>query len=414
MEGISNLLKKLSVEDVEKLKALMSIIPEAASKEIVTLRVFAEEYRILIQNNRSVSYLHSVNIALNYFLEFSGPQTPINSISLKEIESFIMSLKKKVKKGYAVYYRNLKSAFNKAKDWGYVKENYFTKIKLPKMQKLAPIFIDSDELARINEQINNDIVRDFVTIGFYTGMRLNEIVNLKWKNVNLDTRIITVGDEEFTTKGRNQRFIPICDEAMEVLKRRKKVVGGGLLEVEKPENRGQRTDVPARSGTGRSQKAENGDLKAKNRSQKAEGRCQKEESGSQKSGREHEVIVYHIKKDSPEGYVFCKEDGEKFTGDYFSRRFKRACRAAGMDKSIHFHSLRHSFASNLAQQGVSLYVIKELLGHSSVSTTEIYSHLNLETLKEAISVLDGPQEKQAQLSMSKTSGLHLIDQKKME
>ena len=83
-----------------------------------------------------------------------------------------------------------------------------------------------------------------------------------------------------------------------------------------------------------------------------------------------------------------------------------------MDKSIHFHSLRHSFASNLAQQGVSLYVIKELLGHSSVSTTEIYSHLNFETLKEAISVLDGPQEKQAQLPVSKTPGLRLIDSEK--
>ena len=332
MEGISNLLKKLSVEDVEKLKALMSIIPEATSKEIVTLRVFAEEYRILIQNNRSVSYLHSVNIALNYFLEFSGPQTPINSISLKEIESFVMSLKKKVKKGYVVYYRNLKSAFNKAKDWGYVRENYFTKIKLPKMQKLAPIFIDSDELVRINKQIDNDIVRDFVTIGFFTGMRLNEIVNLKWKNVNLDTRIITVGDEEFVTKGRNQRFIPICDEAMEVLKRRKEVVDGGWLEVGKPENRGQKfpigligageAEVPTRSGTGRSQK---------NGEQKFPIGSGQEESGSLKSkdrsreknnpGERHEVVVYHIKKNSTKGYVFCKSNGEKFTGDYFSRTF---------------------------------------------------------------------------------------------
>ena len=60
-----------------------------------------------------------------------------------------------------------------------------------------------------------------------------------------------------------------------------------------------------------------------------------------------------------------------------------------MDKGFHFHSLRHSFASNLAQQGVSLYTIKELLGHSSISTTEIYSHLNMETLREAIMVLDG-------------------------
>jgi len=52
---------------------------------------------------------------------------------------------------------------------------------------------------------------------FGTGMRLNEIVNLRWKNVNLATRIITVGDEEFTTKGRNQRYIPISDEVFEIL-----------------------------------------------------------------------------------------------------------------------------------------------------------------------------------------------------
>ena len=52
-----------------------------------------------------------------------------------------------------------------------------------------------------------------------------------------------------------------------------------------------------------------------------------------------------------DGYVFTKTNGEKYTGDYFSKRFKRACRAADMDKAIHFHSLRHSFASNLAQRG---------------------------------------------------------------
>ena len=71
MEGISNLLKKLSVEDVEKLKAINVYNNRINDlKEIVTLRVFAEEYRILIQNNKSVSYLPSVNIALNYFLKF--------------------------------------------------------------------------------------------------------------------------------------------------------------------------------------------------------------------------------------------------------------------------------------------------------------------------------------------------------
>ena len=100
------------------------------------------------------------------------------------------------------------------------------------------------------------------------------------------------------------------------------------------------------------------------------------------------------------GYVFCKGKGVKFTGDYFSKRFKSACIKAGIDKSIHFHSLRHSFASNLAQKGVSIYKIKELLGHSSISTTEIYSHLNLDSLREAIKTLDDSPEHLTMISTS--------------
>lgn len=94
------------------------------------------------------------------------------------------------------------------------------------------------------------------------------------------------------------------------------------------------------------------------------------------------------------GYVFCKKNEERFSGNYFSRKFKKACIAAGLESAIHFHSLRHSFASNLVQKGVPLYTIKELLGHSSIATTEIYSHLNMETLREAVKTLDVKSEKQ--------------------
>ena len=226
MEELSRLLNKLTIQDVEKLKVLMSCSAgnktDSINKEAVTLRVFAEEYKDYIQNNRSSSYLNSIIISLNHLLEFFESQKAINSISLRDTESFLIFLQKKVKKGYAVYYRNLKAAFNKAMDWGYVNENFFTKIKLPKRQKLAPVFISSDKLADIIKQLDRDIVRDAVTVGFYTGMRLNEIVNLRWKNVDLDAKIITVGDEDFMTKGRNQRFIPICVEVMEVLSERRK------------------------------------------------------------------------------------------------------------------------------------------------------------------------------------------------
>lgn len=324
-KNIEDLLKKFSIEDLEKLMMLFSIIPGNEQKEIVTLRVFRDEYLNLIKNNKSKSYYISVNLAFNHLLDFFGLQKSIQSFQLKDIENFLNHLQQKVKKGYVVYYRNLKAAFNKATEWNYIKENYFAKVKLPKQQKLAPVFVNSDQLSAISYKIKNRLVKDFITIAFYTGMRLDEIVNLRWKNVDLTNRVITVGDEEFCTKGRKQRFIPISDEVYIVLTNRRR--------------------IPS-------------------------------------------FVLSIGKGETFFNYIFCKENGEKFTGNYFSKYFKKACKAAGLDYSIHFHSLRHSFASNLVQKGVPLYTIKELLGHSSISTTEIYSHLNMETLREAIKKLD--------------------------
>jgi integrase/recombinase XerC len=329
--GVQSLLGKLSLDDIEKLKVLLSIVPDVSQKEVITLRVFADEYSNLIKQNRSKAYSTSVVLSLKHLTDFFGVQRSIQSIGLKDIESFISHLQRKVTKpvsqgasrgeGYRVYVRNLKAAFNKAIDWGYVKENYFHKVKLPKKQQVNPAYINSDQLLTISEKIENDVVKDVTKTAFYTGIRLNELMNLTWRNVDLIARIITVGDEDFTTKGRNQRYIPICDEVLAVLSNR-------LPKVHKVHN--------------------------------------------------------------DKSYVFCKSNGFPFTGDFISKRFKRACKAAGIDKAIHFHSLRHSFASNLAQKGISLYTIKELLGHSSISTTEIYSHLNMDSLKEAIRTFDGP------------------------
>ena len=318
---IQNILGKLSLEEMEKFKILFSLMPQVGQKEVVTLRVFAEEYSSLIKQNRSVAYYKSVGNSLKHLTDFFGLQKSIQSIGLKEVENFLTYLQRKVVKGNRVYYRTLKAAFNKAIDWGYVKDNYFIKVKLPKRQKVNPAYINSEQLAAICEKIIQDVVKAVTIFAFSTGMRLNEIVNLRWKNVNLTTRIITVGDEEFTTKGRNQRYIPISDEALtSILSQRERT------------------------------------------------------------------------KAIPIGnrYVFAKPNGEPFTGDYYSKIFKQACTDAGIDRSIHFHSLRHSFASNLVQKGVSLYTIKELLGHSTITTTEIYSHLNMDSLKEAIETLNQP------------------------
>lgn len=60
---------------------------------------------------------------------------------------------------------------------------------------------------------------------------------------------------------------------------------------------------------------------------------------------------------------------------------KRHVRLAGIEKNITPHSLRHSFAAHLLQEGAGIREIQELLGHESITTTEIYSHMDIEKLK---------------------------------
>jgi len=86
-------------------------------------------------------------------------------------------------------------------------------------------------------------------------------------------------------------------------------------------------------------------------------------------------------------YVFNKGGG-KINPTFVSKSFLSCVREAKLNDKIHFHTLRHSFASNLAQRGVNLYVIQKLLGHKSIKTTEAYSHLRNEDLVQAIKLLD--------------------------
>ena len=87
-------------------------------------------------------------------------------------------------------------------------------------------------------------------------------------------------------------------------------------------------------------------------------------------------------------FVFCKSNGYSFTGDYFSRRFKRACRLSSViPEEIHFHCLRHGAATKMIMNGAPLPSVQKILGHSNIQTTMIYTHPDLESLREAVAKL---------------------------
>ena len=86
-------------------------------------------------------------------------------------------------------------------------------------------------------------------------------------------------------------------------------------------------------------------------------------------------------------YVFCKNVGSPFTGDYFSKRFKCACREAGLNEDIHFHCLRHGAATRMIINGAPLPSVQRILGHSNIQTTMIYTHPDLKSLRDAVNML---------------------------
>jgi len=70
------------------------------------------------------------------------------------------------------------------------------------------------------------------------------------------------------------------------------------------------------------------------------------------------------------------------SGDHLSKLFKKALREIGADESKHFHSLRHTFAVRSLLMGTSIYEVKLLMGHASVTTTEQYSNMNLKRVAQ--------------------------------
>lgn len=88
-------------------------------------------------------------------------------------------------------------------------------------------------------------------------------------------------------------------------------------------------------------------------------------------------------------YVFSL-NGTKVKESFVSHKLKEYVRRAKLNENLHFHSLRHTFASWLVQDGVNIYEVQKLLGHSSVKVTEVYSHLAASELYSAVNRISLP------------------------
>lgn len=215
--------------------------------------------------------------------------------------------------------RNIRAILNLAVQWGFLEVNPFKGVKLYQLDEKERLAFTEDEIKIILDNLFDDKLKAVILFALHTGCRLDELINLQWRDIDLDERIITIRNkDDFSTKTGKIRYIPISNFLLE------------LLEARKPQNL--------------------------------------------------EVADNY--------YVLGKVNHYKYGKSYISKIFKKHLRKLHFPERYHFHCLRHTFITQLARKGINIYDIKQLAGHSSIETTELYLHSITDDLRKAVEKLN--------------------------
>ena len=201
---------------------------------------------------------------------------------------------------------------------GYMDSDPTELLESPVLGEHLPEFLTPQEVDRLKESIDlskpeGHRNRAIIEVLFSCGLRVSELVNLKWSQVYTKERFLRI-----MGKGSKERLVPISNLA--------------LKEIE--------NYLPWRNS-----------LKI---------------------------------KPGEEDYVFLNRRGAHLTRVMILIMLKEQAKAAGIQKTISPHTLRHSFATALLEGGADLRAIQAMLGHESIGTTEIYTHMSMQTLREEV------------------------------
>lgn len=187
----------------------------------------------------------------------------------------------------------------------------------PKSSKRLPFVMSNEEVDELLEapDISKDNgMRDraMLELMYATGLRVSELLSLRFRNVNMQNGLITVYG-----KGNKQRSVPVSSFALEFLR---KYIDGPRKRVKGSKD----TDI-----------------------------------------------------------IFLNRDGKALSRTYFFMQVKRYAEEKSIDSSVSPHTLRHCFATHLLENGASLRAVQEMLGHSNIATTQIYTEVSTKRIMSA-------------------------------
>ncbi|MEX0716486.1 MAG: tyrosine recombinase XerC [Planctomycetaceae bacterium] len=212
-------------------------------------------------------------------------------------------------------------------------------LRTPRLGRKLPHFLSTEQVAQLLEAppANEPMgLRDRAILEtmYSAGLRVAELVGLDLDDWDRDANVLRVRG-----KGRKERIAPIGSYAVRALDR--------WLEVREPgTQKGDRSIFPSKSNSGAAGPRENGPVPFSERA------------------------------------LFLNRFGRRLTTRSIGRMLEKHLAATGLDQLTSPHTLRHSFATHLLDGGADLRSVQELLGHKSLTTTQIYTHVSTRRLRE--------------------------------
>ena len=314
------------------------------------MRDAVESYlnHLVVEKGFSSNTLDAYKNDLGQFIEFTKTRwngaTETNEgwqkVDLELLTDYISDLR--AKKSYretttARKVAALKSFFNFLVEEEIVESDPTEFLTAPRIGRALPKFLSEDEVRTLLDQAAKEDTpeglrdRTMLELLYATGLRVTELINLDIEDVNLQE-----GYVRCKGKGSKERIAYLYPRAVDVLKEyveydRPKLLGGGKSNFE---------NGTAKNGT-------NGKSK----------------------GNEVKALFVNQRKD-------------RLTRQWVWTVLKNCAKTAGLSKPITPHVLRHSFATHMLQGGASLRHVQELLGHSSITTTQVYTHVTNDHIRQ--------------------------------